>query len=211
MMRSVRVALAVGLALTATAVGVVLSRRPLTVAGANSTSSSYRIARARGGASGCQQSATVPKGTSAVRISLSANIGPRVTLQVVSGALTLTRGARDAGWGIQETVTVPVKRVPHTVPMGTICLAIGPAVEPVQLNRFRVQTTAANGSVRYTEGFRIEYLRGGHASWWSLASSVAHHMGLGHAASGTWIVFLLIAVMVAVATLTSRLILRELR
>jgi len=35
-------------------------------------------------------------------------------------------------------------------------------------------------------------------------------MGLGHAASGTWVVFLLIALMIVVAVLASRLLLREL-
>jgi hypothetical protein len=57
----------------------------------------------------------------------------------------------------------------------------------------------------------MEYLRPGRKSWWSLASSVAHHMGLGHAASGTWIVFLVLALMLTVVILASRLALRELR
>ena len=106
---------------------------------------------------------------------------------------------------------MPVTRVPYTIPNARICLAIGPEVEPVQLNLFRVQMTAPNGAIRYTQGFRIEYLRAGRSSWWSLASSVAHRMGLGRAASGTWIVFLVIALMILVATLASRLVLRELR
>jgi Predicted membrane protein (DUF2142) len=41
-----------------------------------------------------------------------------------------------------------------------------------------------------------------------MASSVARRMGLGHAPGGTWIVFLLMALMITVATLASRLILR---
>jgi hypothetical protein len=36
-------------------------------------------------------------------------------------------------------------------------------------------------------------------------------MGLGRAASGTWIVFLALALMLAVVILASRLVLRELR
>ena len=56
-----------------------------------------------------------------------------------------------------------------------------------------------NGSAGRTVNFRVEYLRAGHGSWWSRASSVARHMGLGHAASGTWIVFLLIALMITIA------------
>src|SRR6202043_813748 len=65
-----------------------------------------------------------------------------------------------------------------------------------------VQTTGGRAPM-----FRVEYLRPGHSSWWSLASSVARRMGLGHAAAGTWIVFLLIALMITVVTLASRLIL----
>ena len=211
MTRSVPVALTVALLLMATALGVVLSRQRLTVVGGNKTSSSHTVARAKSGTSGCVRGATVPEGTSAVRISLSANIGPRVTLQVLSGPRVVAHGTRAAGWGIQESVTVPVTRVPYTIPNARICLAIGPEVEPVQLNLFRVQMTAPNGAIRYTQGFRIEYLRAGRSSWWSLASSVAHRMGLGRAASGTWIVFLVIALMILVATLASGLVLRELR
>src|SRR5262249_13894834 len=56
--------------------------------------------------------------------------------------------------------------------------------------------------------FRIEYLRPAHGSWWARASSVAHRMGLGHAPSGTWIVFGEIALMIAITVLASRLVLR---
>jgi hypothetical protein len=134
-----------------------------------------------------------------------------VTVKVLSGSLVLTRGTRDAGWTFNETVTVPVKRVPRTIPNAFICIAFGGAIEPIQINGAVVPTTAANGSARRTVRFRVEYLRAGHRSWWSLASAVARRMGLGHAASGTWIVFLLIALMITVATLASRMILRELR
>jgi hypothetical protein len=40
---------------------------------------------------------------------------------------------------------------------------------------------------------------------------VARRMGLGHAPSGTWVVFLLMGMMIVVAVLATRLILRELR
>ena len=58
---------------------------------------------------------------------------------------------------------------------------------------------------------RFEYLRPGSSSWWSLASSVAHRMGLGRSPAGTWIVFFLIAIMIAVAALASLMVLREMR
>jgi hypothetical protein len=54
-------------------------------------------------------------------------------------------------------------------------------------------------------------LRPGTKSWWSMASSIAYHMGLGHAPSGTWIVFLLIVLVLGVVFIVVRLTLEELR
>ena len=209
--RSVQIALAVGLALVAIAITVVLSRSPLTVAGTNSIPAFRGVAYAKGGSSGCQMSGTMPQGTTAIRISASANTGPTVTLKALSGGQVITQGKRPAGWGIDETVTVPVKRVSRTIPNVRLCVTFGPALEPVEINGAEVRTSTPSGKTVRGVRLRVEYLRPGHASWWSLASSVAHRMGLGHAPSGTWIVFLLIALMITVATLASRLLLRELR
>jgi hypothetical protein len=55
---------------------------------------------------------------------------------------------------------------------------------------------------------RMEYLRPGRQSWASMLSVVAHHMGLAHAPSGTWVAYLTLAVMFAVCVIASRLILR---
>jgi hypothetical protein len=205
MRRRVGVALAAGLALTAATVGVVLSRSPLIVAGTNSVPAHHAVAFAREGSKGCQKSGTLPRDTSAIRISIFANTGPRVAVSALSGSLVVTHGTRDAGWAFTENVTVPVKRVPRTIPNARICITLGPFLEPVQFNGIVVRTTAGP-----TLGLRVEYLRPGHRSWWSLAPSIARRMGLGHAASGTWIVFLLMALMITVVILASRLILREL-
>jgi len=209
--RSVRVTLAVGLTLLVTAILVVLSGSPPTVVGTNSIHANRAVEYAKGGSSRCQPSGTIPGGTTAIRISASANTGPRVTLKALSGPLLITDGERDAGWGVDETVTVPVKRVPQTIPNAIICIAFGAAIEPIQINGATVQTRTGTGEIASAVLLRLEYLRPGNASWWSLASSVAGRMGRGHAPGGAWIVFLLIALMIAVATLASRLILRELR
>jgi hypothetical protein len=196
----VRVALAASLVLAATAVGVVLSRAPLTVVGTNSipTPASEYV---KGASSRCQFGGTLPQGTSAIRISAGSNLGPRVTLKVLSGAQVVTEGERDPGWGTDQTVTVPVRRVPRTIPNANVCIAFGPTIEVIHIN----------GTLRFLSVTpRIEYLRPGRASWWSLASSIAGRMGRGHAPGGSWIVFLLLALMITVATLASRLILREL-
>jgi hypothetical protein len=194
-----------------TAIAVVLTRSPPTVAGTNSTPADPAVIAAKGSTRGCQPSGTLPQGTSAIRISFASNAGPKVTVEALSGGRVITRGVRDAGWGIAETVTVPVNHVPLTVPNTEICISFGPAVGPIPINGAPVRVRTPAGGTREAVRFRVEYLRPGNTSWWSMASSVAHRVGFGHAPGGTWIVFLLIALMITVAVLASRLVLRELR
>jgi len=50
----------------------------------------------------------------------------------------------------------------------------------------------------------------GGGSWWSRALSVARHMGIGHAISGTWVALLVAALVAALCALVIRLGWREL-
>jgi hypothetical protein len=209
MMRSVRVALAVGLALTAAVVGVAMSRSRLTVAGTNGVPFELPFESVPGGSSGCQESGTMPQGTTAIRVSFGANMGPKVSLKVLSGSAVITHGERHAGWGFAKSVTVPVKRVSRTVPHARVCITFGPDQEPVEIYGTYGRIAIIAGAESEAALYRVEYLRPGQRSWWSLASSVAHHMGLGRAGSGTWIVFFVIALMITITILMSRLILRE--
>jgi hypothetical protein len=138
----VRLALAAALAVTAAALAAVLMRPPLTaVAGSNGIPADPAVAFIRrGDVVNCQPGGTVPKGTEAIRVSLSANIGPKVSLKVLSGSTVVTEGERDAGWGADETVTVPVARVARSIPEAGICTTVGLVVEPVQVNGTRVRT-----------------------------------------------------------------------
>ncbi len=205
-MRSVRLALVAGLTVTAITLAVVLSRSPLTVAGTNGVPANFRVGSIHRSKAGCQRGGTLPRGTTAIRVSLAANVGPRVSLKALSGSTVVTEGEREAGWGNDETVTVPVKRVPRTIHRARICAMIGPAVEGIQANGERVRTPAGGPAVR----LRMEYLRPGPSSWLSLASSVARHMGLARTPGGAWVGYVAIAVMIAVCALASRLVLREL-
>lgn len=202
-----RIALAVGLTALAVALGVLLSGSPLTVAGTNGVPANLAVAFIRGSEVSCQAGGTLPQGTEAIRVSLSANTGPKVSLRVLSGATLIAEGERDAGWGIDETVTVPVTRVTRAIGDTRICTTVGPAVEPIQVNGSRV--AGANGLT--TIGLRMEYLRPGPHSWLSLVASTARRMGLDHAPSGSWVAYLAIAVMFAVAALVSCIYLRETR
>jgi hypothetical protein len=203
-MLRVRVALATGLILLLATLGLVLSRPPLTVAGTNEIPAHLAVAFIPGNQATCQGGGTLPQGTEAVRVSLSANTGPKVTLSALSGSTTITKGSRGAGWGIDESVTVPVGRVPRTVRDTRVCITIGTSVENIQVNGARVRTSAGKVGV----WLRLEYLRPGPRSWLSLVSSIASRMGLDRAPSGAWVAYLAIAAMLAVSILASRLILR---
>jgi hypothetical protein len=209
--RNVLIALAVGLALIAIAIGVVLSRAPLAVIGSNGIPLEKGVAYAKGGSTGCQQVGTVPAGTTAIRISAGVNTGPSVTAKVYSATQLVTHGKRPSGWGINESVTVPVKRVTRTIPNAKICLTFGPSPEEIEINGSQVRTKTASGRTAVAVRLRFEYMRPAHQSWWSLISPLARRLGFGHAPSGTWIVYLLLALTVAIVVLASRLVLRELR
>jgi len=206
-MLRVRVAFAVGLAFFAVALSVVLQRSPLTVAGTNGAPAHFAVGRIRGGASGCEPGGTLPAGTTAIRVSLSANVGPGVSLRILSGSTLITEGERDAGWGVDETVTVPVRRVRRMIHNTTICTTVGPAAEPVQANG--TWTRTAHG--RRAVWLRVEYLRSGARSWLSLVSSIAHRIGLARAPSGAWVPCVVMVLMFAACILAARLVLRETR
>ncbi len=208
-MRSVRIALAVGLALLALAVAVVLSGSPPIVVGNNNVAAHEQAAFVGGGFHTCQTVPTLPRGTTAIRLSASANTGPRLTLTVRSQGRVIDRGERDAGWGVTETATVPIARVPRTLSGPQICIAFAQVIEPIQLNGTPVHTPSARGGREGAVMLRFEYLLPRHSSWWSLASSVAHRLGYGHVPSGTWVVIVVIALMIALAALAARLVLDE--
>jgi hypothetical protein len=170
---SVRLALAAGLTVTAIAFGLVLAQTPLVLAGTNGVPADFAVTFLHRGGTFCQRGGTLPVGTVAIRVSLSANAGPRVSLQALSGSRVIAAGERGAGWGTDETLTVPVARVARTVGDARVCVTVGQAAEPIQVNGARVQTAGSGEAV----WLRLEYLRHGAASWASLAASVAHRMG----------------------------------
>jgi hypothetical protein len=209
-MRSVKVALAVAIALTAVAIGVILSRAPLTVAGTNSVPVKAPVAFTRGNTGSCQ-TGTLPQGTSGIRVSLASGVGPRLHIRVLSGSRVVTQGERPAGWGLETNVVVPVRAVTHTVRKAVICITLGRVVEPMPVLGVPTRPGAPQPLAFKDVRLRLEYLRPGPKSWWSLASSISYHMGLGHAASGAWLAFLVLAAMIAIVVLAARLTLEELR
>jgi hypothetical protein len=189
-MSGVRVALAAGLVLTA-ALGIVLSRSPPVVARNNAASAERELAITPGSASVCQANELVPARTTAVRLGLEADLGPRMLVEVRSGERTVTGGDRGAGWA-DAAVTVHLKPLGRAVSHATVCFSFTGEDESVTLlGEHTPASVAATSSAGTLPGrVRIEYLEPGRSPWWSLASSVATRMGLGRAWSGAGIAWL---------------------
>jgi hypothetical protein len=210
-MRSVRVALAAGLAIIAIAVAVVLSASPLTVLATNAIPLNGALAIPWRHASACQAGEGVPASTVAIRISVVAIIGTRVRAQVLAGSRVIASGEEGPGW-TGDSFTIPVRRFAHAVAPAEICFAVAPSHEGVGAlgNDTATAIAARTGRGPLPGRLRIEYLGPGRSSWLALASTVARHMALGRAWSGVWVVFAVATLMLAVAALASGLTLREL-
>jgi hypothetical protein len=212
-MRSVRVALAAGLALTALALAVTLSQSPLGVAATNSIQGKEELETLHRGTALCQPGETIPRGTTAIRLGMFAWLGPRVTLAAYSGNRVVTGGQRGSGW-TGWVVTIPVKPLSHKVSDVKLCFAThlvrDETMKIVGAHQSAHSAYHPNGAPlggRVT----VEYMQPSKRSWWSLASLVARHMGYGHADSGPWSVFVVIALAAAVAAAASGIVLREIR
>ncbi len=210
-MTRIEVVLAAGLTLTAIAASATLLHAPSTVAATNGIPRTASLSRRASVTSACQADETLPANTSAIRLGLSAVIGPRVTVRALAGPRLVTAGAAGTGW-YGSAVTVPVRRVRRAVAHVTVCFglslrtgdvsAIGAPTDPA---------VAAVGAGETLRGrIRIEYLHPGGGSWLSLLVPTIQHLGLGRAASGTWIALPIAALVGASIALASWLVLREL-
>jgi hypothetical protein len=212
MMRSVMIVLAVGLASIAVAIAIVLSHSPLVVAGSNSISTNQYIELEKGDLSTCQPSGAIPKGTSAIRIGVEGiGMSPAVSVRILTGSRVFREGKQVAGKGATPNVTVHVKSLAHALAGAQICTTVQPTGESLRFYGKPTGPASHSPNPLQNAELKMEYLRPGARSWWSLASSVTYHMGLGHAPSGALSVILALALMLAVVVLAMRLTLKELR
>jgi hypothetical protein len=227
-MRSVKVTLAVGLALLAAVGALTLTRSPPRVVrvGVPANANASLLTDAGGDIAMCQSGEVLPAGVSDIRLALWSYYGAKVHVRVYSGSRVIAAGSRGPDW-TSDSVTVPVKPLNRSTSGVTLCFAVGPSSQPVLLRGVATPgkdsavaeegtssptPRAAAGAGRGLQAkLGVEYLASGRGSWWSRVSSVAMRMGLGRAYSGTWIAFLVAALMGIVGVLAIRLTLRELR
>lgn len=170
-----------------------------------------------GNVKACQTGEVLAAGVSAVRVSLWGFFGARVHLTVQKGSRVLAEGSHSGDW-TSDSVTIPIRPVGRTYTGVKVCVAIGPNSEPILLlgtavpaSQAAVVVGAGNVGTPTRGRLAIEYLAPGQGSWWSRILTVARHLGLGRAYSGTWIALLLALLMATVGVLAVRLTLKELQ
>jgi hypothetical protein len=209
--RVVRVTLGVGVALLVAVCGYALTRSPPRVLRAGAKPRVYFGGLYSDGGA-CQANEVLPAGVSAIRLSILAYVGARIRVTAYSGSRVLTEGTRGPEW-TGTSVTVPVTPLSHSASDVKICFDVSPNSESLFPRGTEVPASEAltglNGE-QLSGRLDIEYLGAGRGTWWSRVLTVATHMGLGRAFSGTWIVFLIAAMVAVVGILAGRLAVREL-
>jgi hypothetical protein len=214
-----RTILAAALLLTALAVALTLTRSPAVLARSNGVVAYSFVTTIERNARLCQGGEMVPRGASAIRLSLYATLGPSLHVQAIAGGHTIAAGSVASGWS-GTVVTAPLHPAPRVDTPATICVTLGASHnlghEPIDevihpLGSPASAATSATLNGGSTGGrMRTEYLRPGALSWWSLLLPVARHMGLAGTLAGTWVVLLAAALMLGAVAIGSRAILRHL-
>ena len=207
----IKVVLTAVLTLIALAVLVVLLRSPSTVAATNGIEPTTVLGIATHDGSACQAGETLPAGITAIRITLDAPIGPRVSVEALAGQRIVTEGTQGTAW-YGSAVTVPVTPTRRAFAHVTVCFQlrfVGGYVALRGADSPRAVAATADG--RSLPGrLGISYLRPARESWWTLAPTVMRHMGLGRAASGTWIALPIAALIATAIAVASWVLVREL-
>lgn len=208
----IRLALAAGLLLIASAAAATLGHAPLVPARSNSAPTHTELVTTRGPAQTCQDREVVPGGTSAVRLGLTTTLGPRVTVKLLAGRRLLAQGTRAAG---EEgaSLTVPVRPAPRaTVANVRICVLMTLVNSSVTMLGWKTrEDRAVGGEGKPLPGrMHVEYLRPATESWWAMASATMHRLGFGRAAPGDWNALLVLALGALLIALSSWLLVREL-
>lgn len=142
----------------------------------------------------CQAGETIPPGTDALRLGLSASVGPELTVTVASNGQTVENTIRGSAWA-GGPVTVGTHRLTSGIANADIC---------VHLPRVRTGISlfgaAAKAGGTTFEGkpvpvrMSVEYLGSAKASW---STAVARRMGQGRSPAGMFVAPFVLLLMVA--------------
>jgi hypothetical protein len=183
------VVLATGALLLAVAVAVALSDSKPRLAGTNRVPAADFTVELRPGQRICQGEETVPKDAAAVRFTTPASGRADLGVEISAGR-SVARGARRGAFAAGQ-LRVPVTRVERSAQPGTVCVTQRGGA-PVKIAGLLTGPNPASAVVDggQTAGrVRIEYLRGGEESWWSLAPTIVHRFGIGKGGLiGSWAV-----------------------
>lgn len=210
-MRAGKATLGVGVALIAIVGVYTLTRSPPRVVRASSLGQAP-VATTISDIGFCQADEALPAGVSGIRLSVWAFFGANIHVTISSGSRVIAAGRRGPDW-TGSTVTVPVTPLSHAVSPVKVCVDVGPNSEVLYFSGSEAPRSAAavtSTGEPLAGRVGIEYLAAGNRSWWSRILEVARHMGLGHALTGTWVVLLIAALMLATGGLAIRVALREL-
>jgi hypothetical protein len=223
-MSKVKATLALGVLLLAGLGVYTLTRAPVRVVSRSGAPENATLGVTIGDTVLCQPGEVLPAGVTAIRLPLIAFYGANVNLIAFKGSQMLTTGSHRPTWtGV--SVTVPVKPLASTATGVNVCFSVSPNSEPliipgdtasrreaaVVLRSGTLTPTTSQSPIERLRGrLALEYVTSGRTPWWSRIVTVARHMGLGRAYSGTWIALLVAALMLLVAGLTARLTLKEL-
>jgi hypothetical protein len=175
----IRIAIAVCLTLTAICVGIALARTPLVVASTDGTPLPTEIGATSVPTTVCQPAEIVPRGTTAIRVSLLSLLGPRLSLRATAGNTLVTSGELGYGW-TGAVVAIPVARVARTYTHVTICISLAKRQQLVNLRgaNTKVEPAITEGKQVLPGRMRFEYLRPDKSSWLALVLPTARRIGL---------------------------------
>jgi hypothetical protein len=208
-----RIVMGVGLLAIAVAAIAILAQRQQRRSGTNGAADFGYVIAIHAGEQVCEPGELLPGDTGALRLRASSGgtLGPEVGATVADGhGRTVATGVLRPGWRT-GMVTIATTRVAQTMPAAIVCL----------VNRGS-QAIAFGGSVPDADFYvvlggkplngrmRIEYMRPGRESWFSLAPTLVHRFSLAkadlvrHWAAAAALVLMLIAIVLA-----TRIVLHE--
>jgi hypothetical protein len=203
-----RIVVALGLIAIAIAAAAILSQRSQRRSGTNLTADVGYVLTLPAGQQLCEPGELIPGDTGALRLQASAGAlpGPEVAFTVSDARGPLSSGVLKPGWR-GGTVTIPLTRVRSTAPGTMICL-VNHGARPISLGGSVPDAdfyVVLNGKP-LNGRMRIEYMRPGSESWFSLLPTLAHRFSLAkadavrHWAAVAAIVLMLLAIVVALRT-----------